>query len=355
MKKTIFFTGGHHNSALVVAQEAIKKGYRVVWLGHKYNISSSKTLSGEYKDVRSYSILFKELTTGRFYKQINFSQLILIARGFVESLLLLIKYKPSLIYSSGGYMSVPVVITGYFLGIPSVTHEQTVIAGWANKVIAPFVERVYLTYPDQYNQYPKNKSKITGMPLNPFLRRSSNKISKRKTIFVTTGKQGSETINYHFFPLVSELVKKYQVVQQIGPSYQAQKTAKKIKDSLGKNSRYYKFSSYFQAEEQSYNLKNSDLIISRAGAHTVYEIVSLAKKAILVPIPWVSHNEQLLNAKYAHKNNGNTIINEVDLTSDSLKKSIYKEISKKHTSLSKVNSNNALEKIFSDLEKKGLV
>lgn len=358
MKKLIIFTGGHYNSALEVAKFLKLKGYRVLWLGHKHNLSDSKSISAEYHEVKAAGISFIELTTGRFFKKINLKQLLLIIYGFFQSLYYLLKYKPDLIYSSGGFMSVPVVISGFFLGIPSVTHEQTVVAGWANKAISPFVKKILLTYEDKTNQYPKNKSMVVGMPLSTQLLNSKNTIKrKEKIIFITGGKQGSDIINKSVFPLIPKLAKEYFVVHQIGANKNnnPQIHAKELKSSLQKYSEKYVYADYFYGKDQATYLRSADLIICRAGAHTIYEIVSLNKKAIIIPISWVSHQEQLLNAKYAQATIGSFILNESELSPSRLNAMIKEAISLPDKKLPVNIPNNAVEKVYSELEKMDLL
>lgn len=358
MKKLVAFTGGHYNSALEVAKFLKRKGYRILWLGHKHNLADSKSISAEYHEVKLEGIPFVELTTGRFYKKINLKQLFLIIYGFFQSIYYLLKYKPGLIYSSGGFMSVPVVISGSLLGIPSVTHEQTVVAGWANKAISPFVKKILLTYEDKKQQYPKNKSVVVGMPLNQQLLNPKNTLSKKeKIIFITAGKQGSNIINKSVFPLIPQLTKSYTVIHQIGSAKNSnpQKTAQEIKSGLGKLSDKYIFADYFYNKDQATYLRSADLIICRGGAHTVYEIVALNKKTIIIPISWVSHQEQLLNAQYAQASVGSFVLNETDLSPENLNAKIKEAISMPDKKLPLNIQNNAVEKVYSELEKMALL
>lgn len=358
MKKLVIFTGGHYNSALEVAKFLKRKGYRVLWLGHKYNLSDSKSLSAEYREVKAESISFIELKTGRFFKKLNLKQILLIFYGFIQSFYYLLKYKPNLIYSSGGFISVPVVISAFFLGIPSVTHEQTVIAGWANKAIAPFVKKILLTYQDKTNQYPKNKSVVVGMPINSEFLKPKNTLRKNlKILFVTGGKQGSDLINSAIFPLIPTLVRHYYVIHQTGSNKKNNPNgvAKRIKTELGSLSGRYTHAEYFYGKDQAKYLRSADLVICRAGAHTIYELVSLNKKAIIIPISWVSHQEQLLNAKYAQSMIDSIILNESDLTPQSLGAKINEAESMPAQKLPAKILNNAVEKVYSELEKMALL
>ena len=324
MKPTIAFTGGHHNSALVVAKELRKEGYQIIWFGHKFTSRGDKSLSAEYQEVTASNIKFLELKTGKFYRKSG-GDWLMIAFGFIQSLLYLIRYRPSLIFSSGGYLSVPIVITGWLLSIPSLTHEQTVVAGWANRAISPFVRKILLTHESSLKNFPKGKSVVVGLPVRKeILSRKYTKAFSPPLIYITCGKQGSHVINQEIFPIIPELVKKYTVVHQTGANTETKdmEKARRLKDKLGDLRDRYQYAPYFFAQQAATYLRSAKIIVSRAGAHNSYELLVLGKRAILIPIPWVSHNEQLLNAQLVAKNTGSLILEEKDLTPESLLKAI---------------------------------
>lgn len=321
MKQLIVFTGGHHNSTLEIAKLAQKQGFEVLWLGHKFNAGDNKSLSGEYMEVNESKIQFLELKTGRFYKKINLLEFVKIVFGFFQSFYYLLKYRPVLIFSSGGYMAVPVIITAWFLRIPSITHEQTVISGWANRAVAPFVRKILLTHESSLKNYPKNKSLVVGLPVRKeLLDQRNSKVFHPKLIFITCGKQGSHIINNAIFPLIPSLAKKFTIVHQVGANVLTKDIdrARRIKDKLGKYSSRYQYAPYFVGKDSATFLRSADLVISRAGAHTIYELILLTKKAIIIPIPWVSHGEQKLNANLAKKRVGSFVIEEDSLSSGTL-------------------------------------
>lgn len=326
MAKTILFTGGHHNSALVLALHLQKLGHKVVWIGHKFTIRGDKVLSAEYQEVTRYKIPFLELKTGKFYRKKSPFEFLKIALGFLQSLIYLLQVRPDLIVSFGGYLAVPVVITGWLLRIPSVTHEQTVTAGWANRAISPFVKKIFITHSSSLPNYPEDKTVVTGLPVRPeLLVRPKLKKSKLPLIYITCGKQGSQTINQALFPLIPNLVEKYQVIHQTGAHTLStdQDKARRIKKSLPKNlRRRYLHQPYYFSEDATKYLQTARLIISRAGAHTVYELLLLGKRAVVIPIPWVSHNEQYQNALLLEKQRLGVVLPESELTPDTLFTSI---------------------------------
>lgn len=321
MTKTIVFTGGHHNSALVVAQSLQKQGHKIVWIGHKFTMRGDKVLSAEFQEVTRQQIPFLELKTGKFYRKTNPLELVKIGLGFVQALLYLLQTKPDLIVSFGGYLAVPVVISGWFLGIKSVTHEQTVTAGWANRAISPFVKKIFITHPSSLPNYPREKTVVTGLPVRGELLVKETKKPKRPIIYITGGKQGSQVVNRAIFPIVPELVEKYKVVHQTGAHTLStdQDKARRVKKSLPRALRgRYIHRPYFFNEEATRYLKLSKLVISRAGAHTVYELLLLNKRAVVIPIPWVSHNEQRENARLLEKQKLAIVLEEKDLSSERL-------------------------------------
>jgi UDP-N-acetylglucosamine--N-acetylmuramyl-(pentapeptide) pyrophosphoryl-undecaprenol N-acetylglucosamine transferase len=348
-KKKIIFTGGHHNSGLEVALLAKKNGYEVVWVGHKFTSRGDKSLSAEYKEITKNDIEFLELKTGRVYKQSNPLEYLKVLLGFIQAFSYLLMHKPSLIFSSGGFIAVPVVITGWFFGIPTITHEQTVTAGWANRALSPFVKKILLTHQSSKKNFPSKKTIVVGLPLKKKLLDRAPKVQfKPKLLYITCGKQGSHIINSSIFPLIPELVKKYTVVHQTGANTKTQdiSKARRVKKSLGKYASRYIHAPYFFANEAANYLRSAHLVISRAGAHTTYELCLLGKRAIFIPIPWVSHNEQFLNADLAIKTITGSIIQEKDLSPKTMMKTIKKIDKKKLKPVSKTLITDATQRII---------
>lgn len=348
MKPLIAFTGGHHNSALEVAKLLQKEGFRLIWIGHKFTAKGEKSLSAEFQEVTRAGIKFLELKTGKFYRKADPLEWLKIAFGFFQSFAYLLSYRPNLIYSNGGYLAVPVVISGWALRIPAITHEQTVVAGWANKAIAPFVRKILLTHQASVGNFPKEKSEVVGLPLRKEL--LSEKYTKKfspKLLYITCGKQGSHIINQALFPIIPQLTKLFTVVHQTGSSTLTKDLdrARRIKEKLGENKDRYIYAPYFFAEDAATYIRSAAVVVSRSGAHIVYELLVLRKKAVLVPISWVSHNEQFLNAQLAEEQLGSRILEEKDLTPDSLYQAII-DLAKKSVTKPTISlTTNAAEKI----------
>lgn len=316
--KTLVFTGGHHTSALEVAKALKDEGWNIVWFGHRHSMWKDKSDSAEYQEVTATGIKFYDLLAGKFYRTYNPLKLLRIPLGFIQAFVWLVQIQPSGIVSFGGYLAVPTVICGWILGIPSITHEQTIVAGWANKVVAKFSQKIALTWPESAKYYPPSKTIVTGLPLRPGIVSIKSNIlktqdSKLKTIFITGGKQGSHTINNVVFESVDKLTKDFNVIHQVGNSMLFEDLA--IAKSL--NLSNYKFFAY-SSQQQLEAFVKADIVVTRGGAHSIYELGYLGKKCVVIPIPWVSHDEQSRNAEILQRNHLGVIIPQSTLSTSAL-------------------------------------
>ena len=313
--KTLVFTGGHHTSGLEVAKELKKQGWSILWYGHRHSLWGDSSDSAEYRDVTAAGIPFYDLKAGKFYQTYNPLKLIRIPFGFLQSLYLLLLHHPDGIVSFGGYLAVPVVISGWLLSIPSITHEQTVVAGFANKLIAKFARKIAVTWPSSLSHYPN--AVLTGLPLRPELLGIKNLPAGRQVIYITGGKNGSHIINEIVFKSLSELTNNYKVIHQTG-------FADLPKAESIKNKNYECFA--YDSQKAMTALSRASLVISRSGAHITYELGLLRIRCVLIPIPWVSHNEQLKNAEILAKSDLAIILPEKNLNSESLLDSIQRAL-----------------------------
>jgi UDP-N-acetylglucosamine--N-acetylmuramyl-(pentapeptide) pyrophosphoryl-undecaprenol N-acetylglucosamine transferase len=311
--KKLVFTGGHHTSALVVAEKLKDRGYEIIWMGHRHSMWRDTTDSAEYREVTASGIKFYNLQAGKFYRTFHPLKLLRIPWGFIQSAAWLIKEEPVGIVSFGGYLSVPVVITGWLLGVPSITHEQTIVSGWANRLVSLFCKKIAVTWPTSLDFYRKSKVVLVGLPLRNQLLTSRRKLTIPGLIYITGGKQGSHVINSVVFEGIEDLLKSYRIIHQTGGSsvYLDMNKAGKI---THKNYSAFEYNS----EKGIWALKHAEVVIGRSGAHTVYELGILGIKSVLIPIPWVSHAEQLKNAKFLEKNELAVVLPEDKLTIKSL-------------------------------------
>jgi len=305
MKKRIVVTGGHHNSALVVAEKLQKKGYQVIWLGHKFTMQGDRNPSAEYQEVTRAGFKFVEIKAGKSHRVFHPANLIRLPLGFIQSFYYLLKFRPKLILSFGGYLAVPVVICGWLLRIPSITHEQTVVYGLANRLISFFAKKVMVSWQASLKHFPPNKVIFTGLPLRKeIFGHEKGKFDFKNnlpTIYITGGKQGSHLINQAVKNSFKTLLKKYNLIHQSGGGtvYDDFSQLKEARINLpSKLKERYFLKDYFFRNEIGQVLAAADLVVSRAGAHTIYEIMALGKPSLLIPISWSHFNEQTKNAQF---------------------------------------------------------
>jgi len=332
---TIIFTGGHHNSALTIARELFEqKKALVVWYGHKYSMFGDLSLSAEYQEVTKSSIPFREVKAGKLYKTFHPLHWLRLPFGFFQAFWYLLRDRPDLVVSFGGYLATPVVLAAWIQRIPSVTHVQTTVVGLANRFIGFFATKVFVTWPQSKRYFDQNKVTITGLPLRPELFQTDSVpmfTNDLPILYVTGGKQGSHIINETIQKSLESLLLKVNIVHQTGGStvFNDYDTAIKHKQMLSKQLQSrYRVEKYIYEEEIGSVFSQASIVLSRAGGHTVYEVAALAKPAIFVPIPWVSHNEQHKNARMLVNEGAALLLAEDRLSPETLEKTLDTMLSK---------------------------
>lgn len=310
MKKTdekrIVITGGHHTSALVIAEKLRERGVRVYWIGHKYSAWKDKNPSIEYQQVKKAGFPFYILEAGKWQETGGLVMKLKIPLGFINSLVPILKIRPNLVLSFGGYLSLPLAVWANFFNIPVIIHEQSSVMGAANKIISGFAKKILLSFESSasyLNIKDQKKVVLTGLPLRPQFTQAVKKIKESelaevKNILILGGKQGSHKINLAVEKALDSLVKDYQIVHQTG-DYSVYGDFERMKTkrlALGKHIKNYQVFSFLETDDLIEKLLQADLVISRAGAHTVTELAVLKKKTLLIPIPWLTKDEQTQNA-----------------------------------------------------------
>ncbi len=312
-KKTLIITGGHHNSALVVAQELKRKGFQVVWFGHRYAARGDQQDSAEYQEVTEAGIPFHELKAGKLSSPPRISEVLNIPFGTLRAISLLIRIRPVAVLSFGGYLGLTTAIAGFLLHLPVYLHEQTIVGGKANLLTSRFAKKAYLTWNSSLRYFPAKKSMVVGLPLRKSLlhilprKQFSN---NRPTLLVMGGKQGSHVINEVIFKALRKLTKNYNVIHQTGTSTVTGDYSR----ALALKNVHYQPQGYLSEDLIGKYYAAADLVISRSGAHTAYELAILGKRAILIPFMQTTGQEQLRQAELLRSAGLATIIPESELT-----------------------------------------
>ena len=331
MSLRVVITGGHHTGTLPVIGELRKRGVKdLYWFGHKFSIEGDKNPTLEFREITALGIPFFNLKAGKFYKTRDVIRLLKIPLGVVHALILLLRIKPDVILSFGGYIAAPTVVAGWLLGIPSVTHEQTAVTGYANNVISKFAKKILVTWEESKDYFPADKVVVSGLPLREEIFESQTNRLKLNpnlpTIYITAGKTGSNTINRVVGKALPQLLSFANVLHQCGDTSFSNdyemlvRKHSEVSNAAGE----YNLRKFVMADEIGEFFSKADLIVGRSGAHTVCEILALEKPALLIPIPWVSHNEQHRNAEVIKSRGLGEILKQVDLNEDSLATEIRK-------------------------------
>lgn len=329
----IVITGGHHSSALPVIEQFRVKypGTEIYWFGHRFSVKGDKNDTLEYREITALGIPFYNLKAGKVYKTFNIIRLLKVPFGFFQALCWLKKIRPDVILSFGGYLAVPTVIAGWLIGIPSITHEQTVVIGYANKVISKFAKKICVGWKESEKYFPAGKVVYSGVPIRrAVFEKRSNSFEPGNNlpfIYVTAGKTGSHLLNDVIKEALPELLAFANVIHQCGDNskyndYEQLEGIYNQVDSLSEGK--YFLRRFVLDDEIGEAFNRACLVISRSGAHTVTELLALEKPALLIPIPWVSHNEQWENANMLKGYGLAEIIEEKNLSEESLLAGIKK-------------------------------
>ncbi|MEX1061637.1 MAG: UDP-N-acetylglucosamine--N-acetylmuramyl-(pentapeptide) pyrophosphoryl-undecaprenol N-acetylglucosamine transferase [Patescibacteria group bacterium] len=357
----IVVTGGHHTPALAVMAALKKRGnFEFHFIGRATSLRSEKTTSVEKRTMEKLGIPFYNLKTGKLYKS-GVGELVKIPGGFLQAFWLLMRIRPRLIVSFGGYLAAPVMLAGFFLRIPRVTHEQTVVSGWANRFSAYLANKIFVSWEPSRKFFPKDKTVLTGNPLREEIFNPKGKkiIVSRDlpTVYITGGKQGSHLINEVVRVSLSQFLENYNLIHQTGSS--ASQDYQKLillKNQLPKAlKKRYLVQEYFGEEEIGAVLAATDAVVGRSGANTVTEIAAKGLPSVLIPIPWVSHNEQEENAKILSERGAALIISQDKLSAPDLLLALaqifshYKEFKKHAEEARSLIKPNAAERIASEI------
>lgn len=295
----VLITGGHVTPALAVIDEL--KNCEVVFVGREYALSSDNSKSFEFNEIRKKGIRFIDLPAGRLTRILSFKTLLNILKipaGFIKAAAVLRKERPDVILTFGGYIALPMSIMAFIRKVPIITHEQTIHPGSANRLIGLLARKVFVSFSESKQFFPDKKVVQSGNPIRREIFEVIVSISDFKSdkpvLFVTGGSIGSHDLNSLVFRILPELLKKYVVIHQTGDATEFAdfEKSKKITDP-----KYFPYK-HIESDLLGFVFKKSDLVLSRSGANTVFELLAMRKPSVLVPLPWSAFGEQQKHAEY---------------------------------------------------------
>lgn len=319
MKKIILTgggTAGHVTPNLALIPSLQELDYEIRYIGSYQGI--------EKKLIETTGIPYEGISSGklrRYFDLKNFSDPFRVVKGYGEALRILKKYKPDVVFSKGGFVAVPVVLAAKHYHIPTIIHESDMTPGLANKLCIPSARKVCCNFPETLAYLPQDKAVLTGSPIRAELLlgdrlsglQYAHLAADKPVILVIGGSLGSVAVNGAVRSLLPRLLPDYQVVHICG------------KGNLDEHLIGTK--GYVQYEYVDAPLKHlfaaSDLVVSRAGANSICEILALRKPNILIPLSAAaSRGDQILNANSFANQGFSMVLEEESVNDDTLYQAI---------------------------------
>ena len=314
-------SGGHVTPALAVMSELHVDGWGLVYVGSTSGLEEALvTPLSATTGVRYYGIASGKLR--RYFSWRNLSDAILVLVGCVQALWRVGRERPTVVFSKGGFVAFPVVLAAWLWRIPVVAHESDATQGLANKLSAPFVRTLCTSFPETPVENFKGRVVYTGAPIRGELLRGNAQRGKtsigasesQRVLLVTGGSLGAQALNAAVVAALEPLTQDHNwfVVHVCGPGKLAQVPAS-VLDPI--SYRAYEFVSDGWADL----LAAADVVVTRAGANTLFELLSLGKPNLLIPLPKQgSRGDQLDNAAYAAHNGYSEVLLEEQLSPKAL-------------------------------------
>lgn len=346
MKKIILTgggTAGHVTPNLALLPSLRKEEFEIHYIGSYNGI--------ERRLIEDAGIPYDGISSGklrRYFDIKNFSDPLRVLKGYGQAKRLMKQYRPNIVFSKGGFVSVPVVLAAKHYKIPVIIHESDMTPGLANKICIPAAKKVCCNFPETLNYLPKDKAVLSGSPIREELL-TGDRLSglqyaglsaNRPVILVIGGSLGSVTVNHAVRSILPKLLSQFQVIHICGKG--------NLDESLIGTSGYVQYE--YVDKPLRHLFAAADLIISRAGANSICEILALRKPNILIPLSAAaSRGDQILNANSFAKQGFSTVLEEEVLTSDTLYQAVsdtYKKRTAFIEAMEKSTLNNAVETIM---------
>lgn len=315
MKKIVMTgggTAGHVTPNIALFDSLQKDGYEIHYIGSYEGIEKGLI---EDKKIPYYGISSGKFRRYRSWK--NLTDPFRVLHGFFQARRLLGRIRPNVVFSKGGFVSVPVVMAAKTRHIPVIIHESDLTPGLANKLAMPSATKVCCNFPETLPYLPKEKAVLTGSPIRQGLLHGNKQAAKDfcgftgdlPILMVMGGSIGSVYINNAIRECIDTLLTKYQIIHLCGKG----NIDESLKDKKG----------YAQFEYISENLPDlfaaADLVVARAGANSICELLALHKPNILIPLSRnASRGDQILNANSFAKQGFSAVLEEEEVTSEKL-------------------------------------
>jgi UDP-N-acetylglucosamine--N-acetylmuramyl-(pentapeptide) pyrophosphoryl-undecaprenol N-acetylglucosamine transferase len=322
LSKKIILTGGGTAGHVMVNVALIPKlkaqGWNIAYIGSHQGIE--REIIAKMDGVPYFPISTGKLR--RYFDWNNFKDPFKVLKGTWQAYRIIKKEKPDVIFSKGGFVSVPVIIGAWLNGVPSIIHESDITPGLANKIAMPFATKICVTFPETMRHVKKEKGVYIGAVIREELKqgdadkgRQLCQFQKGKPVLLAMGGSlGSKRINDALRANLPKLLADFQIVHICGKG--------NVDAKLAKEKGYKQFE--YVHEELPHLMAMADIVLSRAGANSIFEFLALRKPMLLIPLSKeASRGDQILNARSFEKSGYAKVLLEEELTNESLLKGIY--------------------------------
>lgn len=350
MKKIILTgggTAGHVTPNLALLPALKEHGYEICYIGSYQGI--------EKKLIEGAGIPYKGISSGklrRYFDLKNFSDPFRVIKGYGEARKIIRAYQPDVLFSKGGFVAVPVVLAAKHDKIPTIIHESDITPGLANKICIPSAAKVCCNFPETIPYLPKDKAVLSGSPIRDELLKGdrlsglqyTHLSPDRPVILVIGGSLGSVKVNTAVRSILPQLLENFQVIHICGKEH--------LDDSLIGLSRYVQYE--YVDKPLKHLFAAADMVISRAGANSICELLVLRKPNLLIPLSAAaSRGDQILNAKSFEKQGFSAVLEEEALNDERLLSMIHDVYNHRQEyihAMEQTKLNNAVETILTLIE-----
>lgn len=342
MKKIIMTGGGTagHVTPNIALFPALKEaGYEISYIGSYNGIEKGL--------IEDQGIDYYGINSGKFrryHSWKNFTDPFRVIQGYFQAKKIIRKIKPDVIFSKGGFVSVPVIFAAKRRHVPSIIHESDLTPGLANRLAIPSASKVCCNFPETLKHLPEGKAVLTGSPIRQELMHGNKEAayefcgftSDLPVLMIMGGSIGSVYINNAIRQNIDELLKKYQIIHLCG------------KNNLDENLKNVE--GYAQFEYISENLPDlfaaADIVVARAGANSICELLALHKPNILIPLSRnASRGDQILNANSFKKQGFSVVLEEEEVTPELLLNTIDEVYQNRQTYISAMEASGQMDAI----------
>ena len=348
MKKIVMTGGGTagHVTPNIALMPALKEnGFEISYIGSYDGI--------EKRLIEALNIPYYGISSGklrRYFDLKNFSDPFKVVKGYCQAVHLLKKIHPDVVFSKGGFVSVPVVLAAKHCKIPAIIHESDITPGLANKLAIPGATKVCCNFPETMKYLPSEKAVLTGSPIRQELLNGDAskafsmcnfKDTEKPVILIIGGSSGSKVINTALRDLLPELLKRYNVIHLCGKG--------NLDPSLSNTDGYAQFE--YANKELADLFALSDLVISRAGANAICELLALRKPNILIPLSAAaSRGDQILNANSFRSSGYSYVLEEENVSNTALLEAIDHVFKNRDSYIEAMKKNNGKDSIEAIVE-----